>query len=51
MSRTAIIVGPQDHGRRMSLAVLNATQSIKTRLLPGFELNISAVFAAAAGVS
>lgn len=38
-------------GGRWKTRVLNAAETIKTRLLPGFELNINAVFAAAAGVS
>jgi Uma2 family endonuclease len=38
-------------GGRWRPAVLKATDTIKTPLLPGFELNISPVFAAAASVS
>jgi len=38
-------------GGRWRTAVLAGTDTIKTPLLPGFELNISQVFAAAASVS
>ena len=41
----------QRFGGRWKPRVLNPTQTITTHLLPGFELNIQAVFAAAASVS
>jgi Uma2 family endonuclease len=41
----------QRSGGRWKTRVLNPTQSITTRLLPEFELNIQAVFAAAASIS
>jgi Uma2 family endonuclease len=41
----------QRAGGRWRTGVLTAADTIKTRLLPGFELNIAAVFAAAANIS